>query len=207
MHTITKTALWAVTAGFLGNAAMGASADMSSIDANGDGVADYGEFATLFAAMTPAIFAVIDRDANGVVTQDELYRGSAQEILMGFGAKPVSRDVLIDLDANGSASYREVELVIPGFRRDRFHALDLNGDGRLDMIEFNATEAQAWVTSAESKVIYLLKSEIDLDGNGRLSDDELSRAIPGYRPGGLEPIQSVRPSRRGVLRAVGRVIR
>lgn len=92
-------------------------------DKNGDGVADRNEFVNSAQSM----FDRLDKDGNGLLSEDELQREGGRRFKGG----------------------------------DRGDA-DANGDGVIDRTE--------WIASAQSRF-----EKMDKDGNGVLSEDEMSR--------------------------------
>lgn len=162
---------------------------MSSIDTNGNGVAEYAEFTVLYPRMTPQIFDVMDADGDKVVDQQELFSGSTQLYLEDFGRDAGEIDVTADLDGDGSITMDELATIFPGFSADTYAAMDLNGDGELDIIEFNTSDAQAVLTAWEDSVTFIRVGDYDADGDGVLSLEELQVAVPDLDAADLEPIE------------------
>lgn len=205
-----KTLTFTAAAVLLGTAAYAADADMSSIDANGDGVAEFSEFTALYPRMTLEIFETMDADRDGVVEQDEIRSKTTQAYLEDFGRNAGEFDVTVDLDGDGNVSLWELSEIVPGFPADSYAEMDRNGDGNLDLIEYNTAEAQAVLNAWEENVTFIRVSDYDADGDGILSVDELSVAVPGLDPADVVPIDSSNMADAGdreLYRPVAKIIK
>lgn len=176
-----------------------ADAAMSSVDTNGDGVAQYSEMTALFPKMSRVLFTVMDGNKNGVVEQKELMRPAAQQVLESFGRQKFKAAVSGDLDGNGSISFEELSTVLPGFQQGLYDSMDLNTDGKLDLLEFNTGHARTTIDSFRAAVQYVNIQANDTDGDGVLSDEELAQVIPNYQPGSYKKLEKLGPYGRRIL--------
>jgi hypothetical protein len=205
--TQTLTAAAALMIG-AGTASFAAEADISAVDRNNDGIGSFAEFRLRYPTMTRADYAVLDIDGDGVVVDAELSVGESQLLLESFGDAFAEIDVTADIDADGEISYNELVTLTPGFPTDQYASLDFNGDGTLDLVEYNSAEAQAIISAWEETVVFIRVEDHDANGDGILDDAELASAIPGYEPGDLEliPTEPGATAGRNMYRPIARVV-
>lgn len=187
----------------LSSSAYAADAAMDVVDTNGDGVAQYDEMTALFPKMSQVLFNTMDGNKDGVVGPKELMRPAAQQILEEFGRAPFKTAVSADLNGNGSISFDEMGTVIPGFQQSLYDSIDLNGDGKLDLLEFNTGRAREVIDSFRTQVQYVSIEANDTDGDGVLSDAELAQVIPNYQPGSYKKLEKLGPHGRRILVPTG----
>lgn len=152
----------------------------------------------------------MDADRDGVVEQDEIRSKTTQAYLEDFGRNAGEFDVTVDLDGDGNVSLWELSEIVPGFPADSYAEMDRNGDGNLDLIEYNTAEAQAVLNAWEENVTFIRVSDYDADGDGILSVDELSVAVPGLDPADVVPIDSSNMADAGdreLYRPVAKIIK
>jgi len=127
------------------------SQSMRGADADGDGNVSKAEFQQAHAARGEEMFARLDKNADGVLSQEELNAQPRREMRGEAGGerprmRPAPEDIVARLDADGSGGLSMSELEGHRFLPDEAH--------------FAAA---------------------DLDGNSELSADELARVLPEGR--------------------------
>lgn len=150
--------------GATGGMAREAAHDFSEIDADGDGQVTRAEF----DAMAKARFAAADSDGDGFISREEMAQSAESR-----RADRVAR-MLERLDADGDGMLNAEELMAWGGDRGtsrvgrHFNRMDANGDDKIAPSEMAGKRDPA-----------AMFARLDSDGNGTLSEDEISKA--GHR--------------------------
>ncbi len=163
--------------------------NFTTADADGDGALTASEFANFDTAMrtgTPSggqgsgptaqeMFAKMDADGNGSVTLAEMQ-----------SAMPMANDTLAALlqDAEQTQGVAHKGGMMQHLQ-DAFTSADADGDGALSEAEFSAFDAEMKAdapSGAAGTDASSLFSQLDSDGDGKVTMDELKAAAPPPPP-------------------------
>jgi uncharacterized protein (DUF2141 family) len=148
----------------------------------------------------------MDANNDSVLDQKELMRKATQRVLESFGERPFRINVSADINGNGNITVDEMQTIYPGFPEAAYAAIDMNGNGKLDLIEFNTPTARRLINEYTDRAVFLRMADVDANGDGTLSDDELAAVIPNYQPGSYRATGAVGPQGRRVYLPVGVVM-
>jgi Ca2+-binding EF-hand superfamily protein len=163
-------------------------------DTNHDGLISQKEAVNAANLAVGGFFFALDRDGNGVVSQQELRAARdeylnqnpwARYVFESLEAQAKQKDqntnqpnplqnILALLDANGDKQIQAAELrnLVQTTTQSLFDSADTNRDGQLNPSEINA--AVAGGVRALAQVAF---QQADKDNNGALSRDEFDKAI------------------------------
>lgn len=176
-----KCSLIAITVFAFGSTTALAGVNIETLDRNGDRFATYDEVAAVLPSMSRSDFNDLDINDDRRLSSAEVQAPNVQAILGRYvgdanGVRPMS-----ELDADGDSFLSKVELTTayPGFHATDFDEIDRNNDQRVSRVELYDDAAQNLLGRYESGSRILVSlDQIDADGSGFASLDELSRHYP-----------------------------
>lgn len=136
-----KTKLMIAAIAALGATAVYADGHFNKADADADGVVTMAEFEAAHAARVAERFARMDKNADGVLSEDEMQRPERGERRKGKRRGKVNPEKVVErMDADGSGSLSFEELQGKRFSPDidAFTAADIDGNSELDAAELKA---------------------------------------------------------------------
>lgn len=159
-------------------AAMGTA----TFDRNGDRFVSFSELAAVLPTVTQSDFNRLDVNDDRRLSANEVSAPDAQSVFGRYLETSSSVQGMSEIDTNGDrfATFTELAAAHPGIRRSDFDDIDTNNDRRVSQIELYEGTAQEILTRYESgSSILVSMNEIDLDGSGFASLEELSSLYPG----------------------------
>jgi Ca2+-binding EF-hand superfamily protein len=207
--------LLSVAALMLGSAVAAAddNPQRPKFDTNGDGSIDLAELQAVRPNATVEHFNAADQDHNGLLSRDEL-RDAARAM----------RGPPIDTNNDGAISFEELQAQRPNVTQEQFTGLDADKNGTLSREELRSGMGRRIFSRLDAdnsggvsfdelaqRMPQLSQerfNKLDKDGNGQLSQGELSAARPphrGPRPDGADgarrgPFGGQRPGGAGGVR-------
>lgn len=152
---------------------IGVAAAQPRLDTDGDGAVSLDELRAARPQVSAERFDAADADGNGVLSADEL------RAMRGYrrpGRRALER---LDADGDGSISLPEIQAVRPDVSPDAFNRADADGNGYLSPVEMRAMRRDRNSQRAPRQGRRGPPAELDTDGDGAVSLDELRAVRPG----------------------------
>lgn len=142
-------------------------------DADGDGCLSTQEVTALLGNFGPALVAVFDTDADGLVCLSDLVASPLIPVDDVFGYVVQ----FADTNQSGDVSSIELRLIFPNLSDEQFDLLDANGDGVVSLADANPEDPIPFpdFTDLASVIVFL-----DTNRSGGISISEINRFIPGF---------------------------
>ena len=160
-----------------------ASADISSVDRDGDRFASFSEVTAVYPGLTKSDFRDIDANRDNRISAVEIADGHAQTIInrqvAGQGSVVLDLNA-VDTDGDNFVSFTELAAAYPGLSANDLDDVDVNNDNRVAANELYAPKTREVLgRSAANGSSVVSLSKIDVDGSGFASAGELAGIYPG----------------------------
>ena len=160
-----------------------ASADISTVDRDGDRFASFSEVTAVYPGLTKSDFRDIDANRDNRISAVEIADGQAQTIInrqvAGQGSVVLDLNA-VDTDGDNFVSFTELAAAYPGLSANDLDDVDVNNDNRVAANELYAPKTREVLgRSAANGSSVVSLSKIDVDGSGFASAGELGSIYPG----------------------------
>lgn len=154
-------------------------------DTNGDGRVTFEELSAFRPEIQREQFDQLDTNGDGVLTMADRPGPGGAGGVPPFAVAAAERLLALDRDGDGKVSYTEVSAAKPGYPRENFSRLDVNGDGSIsnEDVETIRRAAQGQPAPArrdppgeEAPLRRILQA--DTNGDGRITFDEAKAGYP-----------------------------
>lgn len=153
-------------------------------DANHDGKLSLEEIRAYFPGFDGERFSRLDRNRDGFLRRNELAgvgRGEDREVLRAA----VDQLLGLDVGKDGEVTFAEVSMSKPGYPREVFNRLDVNGDGVLSQLDVTQIQLVSHETPLmRSRVQKLLRSNLtraDANRDGEVTYEEAVAQFPNLQ--------------------------
>lgn len=192
--------LLALTASVVALSATGALPAMTtaSFDTDGDRFVTYAEASAVLPTLTASDFRNLDINDDRRLSSNEVTGPDAQVVFLRHADRMnYLRSITgIDSDGDNFASFAELAAAYPGLRQTDFDDIDSNDDRRVSRNELNSDVTQTVLTRyQDGSSILVSLDNIDLDGSGFASINELMDKYPGLSVSDFHVIDRNRDNR------------